>query len=269
MTTSKNSQTFQVRCHVHGQPIKAACHLDSCILHTNFPRVNKCMLVYLAKHDMKSLKPIDISMLKGIPEAQVMKTLAKSLTALRGNTLKASSHTSEIEKKFITLAGRDVCYNCERAITPRMRKNSSHVKIPKSTEKVWYCSSECQEQHPVQWVAVEEASKSDIKTILAWAAKRYSTLGGLEQALGMNRKLLGYSLSSLLGINANDLYPTTKRVKTRSKSLVRRTGSKPEWLTSFYSSMKPLRKAMELKYGPTEMDLTALKAKMDEVIRTI
>lgn len=269
MTTPKKNQKYRVRCHVHGLPIKSPCGLDSCVLHTTFPRVNGCMLVYMAKHNMKSLKPLDISMLSGIPEATITKTLSKVLTTLRNNTLKASSHTNEIERKFVTLEGRDVCYNCEKAITPRMRKHSSHVKLPKSSKKVWYCSASCQEEYPAQWVAAEISSKSDIRTILSWAVKRYSTLGGLEQALGMNRKLLGHSLSVLLDINANDLYPTTKRVKTRSKSLVRRTGSKPEWLTSFYGSMEPLRIAMAHKYGPVSRDLTDLRSKMDEVIRTI
>ena len=104
---------------------------------------------------------------------------------------------------------------------------------------------------------------------MKWAVKKYTTLGGLEQALGMNRTLLGSSLSDVLGIDADTLYSTTERVKTRSRSLVRRTGSKPEWLSNFKELFAPLIDAMESKYGKPKVDGTDLLLEVEAVLSTV
>lgn len=268
MSTKKTKSKYEVRCHVHGETIKVDCHLPQCLFHTGYPGVKQCMLVYLAKHNAKSFKALDIGMLKRVPEADVTKALSKAMLDLRSETLKIS-HYGSVDRSFITLMDRKICYNCEKPITPKVRKKASRVRLPRTDHKIWYCSSKCQNEYPPQWVTAEMECQNDIKTIVAWAVRKYSTLGGLEQALGMNRKLLGHSLDVLLGIDADNLYPTTKRVKTRSKSLVRRTGSKPEWLNKFYEDMAPLREKMTEKYGPVSIDLTKLKNELNTILRTI
>jgi len=111
--------------------------------------------------------------------------------------------------------------------------------------------------------------RTDIRTITEWAVKRYSTLGGLEQALGMNRQLLGETLKNLLGLDAEEIYSTTQRVKTRSKALVRRTGSRPEWLAQFAEVMAPMVMDMEAKYGESSVDLSEISEEVQQVIDNI
>lgn len=111
--------------------------------------------------------------------------------------------------------------------------------------------------------------RTDIKTITAWAVKKYSTLGGLEQALGMNRQLLGETLKKVLGLDAEEIYSTTQRVRTRSKALVRRTGSRPEWLALFPEVLKPLIAIFESRYGKATIDCSSISKEVQKVIDTI
>lgn len=257
-----------IRCQVHGEPIRTDCGLKGCVFWTEYPNVSNCVLVYMAKQDVDSLKPIDIGMLKGIPAAKISRDLSKATTLMRNHTLRVSNQV-EIEPKFVTLRDVEVCYCCETPINYRNRRSAIEAKLPRTKEKIWYCSQSCLDEMPPQFVAAEMRCRTDIKTITAWAVKKYSTLGGLEQALGMNRALLGRTLRDLLGIEADELYSTTQRVKTRSKALVRRTGSRPEWLTNFPDVMKPLIDDMTDKYGEPTMDFTELDAEVQKVIETI
>jgi len=257
-----------IRCHVHGEPIVTDCRLGDCVFHTGYPNVNNCILVYMAKQDVDALKAIDIGMLKNIPANRVARDLARATTSMRNGTLKVSNHT-DIEPKFTTLPDLDVCYSCETPITGRHKKTSVEFRLSKKRQKISYCTPKCAEDHPPQFVAAEMECKTDIRTVTEWAVKRYSTLGGLEQALGMNRQLLGDALKKLLGLDAEEIYSTTQRVKTRSKALVRRTGSRPEWLSKFSDVLAPLVSEMESRYGEATIDLGAISEEVQEVIDTI
>lgn len=264
-----NSNSKEVKCHVHGERITVDCELRECVLHTSYPHVHNCILVYMAKQDLDSLKPIDIGMLKGIPPNKVARDLSKATTMMRNGTLRVSNQT-EVEPKFETMVGASSCYCCETPITSKNRRSSVEAKISKGdSERILYCSSECMDAHPPQYVAAERECRTDIKTILEWAVKKYSTLGGLEQALNMNRNLLGYALKSLLDMDADEIYSTTQRVRTRSKSLVRRTGSRPEWLGNFSDVFVPLVQKMENKYGEVTIDLSSVSTQVQQVIDTI
>lgn len=256
-----------VRCHVHEEPIVTDCSLRECVFHTQYPNVNNCILVYMAKQDVDSLKAIDIGMLKGIPANKVARDLAKATTSMRNGTLRVSNHT-DIEPKFVTVPDLEVCYACEKPIS-RRNKEIQRFPLTQKPHKVVYCSSACAEEHPPQFVSAEMECRSDIKTITEWAVKKYSTLGGLEQALGMNRQLLGDSLKKLLNLDAEEIYSTTQRVKTRSKALVRRTGSRPEWLSQFSEILAPLVAEMEARYGEATIDLGNISDEVQEVIDTI
>jgi len=264
----ENGNKSTIRCQVHGEPIRSKCGLKECVFWTSYPNVNNCVLVYMAKHDVDALKPIDIGMLKGVPSSKVSRDLSKATSMMRGDTLRVSNQV-DIEPKFSTIPGMEVCYSCEAPINYRNRRSSVESKLPKSKHRLWYCSQSCMDTRPPQFIAAETSCRTDIKTITSWAVKRYSTLGGLEQALGMNRALLGKTLKNLLGVEADELYSTTQRVKTRSKALVRRTGSRPEWLTNFQDVMRPLIDDMASKHGEAKDDLSVLYAKVQNVIETI
>lgn len=263
-----SSAENSIRCHVHGEPVVRSCQLKECVFHTTYPNVNNCILVYMGKQDLDSLKAIDIGMLKGLPASRVARDLARATTSMRNGTLKVSNHT-DIEPRFTTLPDLDVCYACETPIVGRHKKTSVEFRLPKKKQRISYCSLKCSEDHPPQFVAAEMECKTDIRTVTEWAVKRYSTLGGLEQALGMNRQLLGDALRKLLNLDAEEIYSTTQRVKTRSKALVRRTGSRPEWLSKFSDVLAPLVEDMEAKYGPSTVDLGNLSVDIQEVIDTI
>jgi len=264
-----NTPAKEVRCHVHKEKVVRDCRLKECVFFTSYPHVHNCILVYMAKQDLESLKPIDIGMLKGIPASRVARDLSRATTLMRNGTLEVSNQT-EVEPKFDTIMGVSACYCCETPITSKNRRSSVEVKVSKGdAEKVLYCSQECADAHPPQYVAAERKCRSDIKTIVEWATKKYSTLGGLEQALNMNRNLLGYTLKSLLGVDADELYSTTQRVKTRSRSLVRRTGSRPEWLGTFSDTLKPLVEKMEKAHGKVTLDLSHVSNEVQRVIDTI
>tara|TARA_Y100000310_G_scaffold336736_1_gene422077 strand:+ start:519 stop:1268 length:750 start_codon:yes stop_codon:yes gene_type:complete len=248
--------------------IRRDCSLSKCVFSTKYPGVKNCILVYMAKQGIDSLKPLDISLLKGIPSNQVSRSLSKATVLMRNNTLKVSNQV-DIEPKFKVLMGMNTCYHCETPITSKNQRHSVESKIPRTGEKVVYCSSKCAEARPAQYVAAEAACGTDIKNIVSWAVKKYSTLGGLEQALGMNRTLLGKTLKDLLGLEADTLYSTTERVKTRSKSLVRRTGSRPEWLTSFHEILQPLIDDMSDEHGPPTVDHSSLIENVNNVIESI
>lgn len=257
-----------VRCHVHKEPIVVDCNLRSCVFHTGYPNVNNCILVYMAKQDVSELKAIDIGMLKNIPANKVARELSRATTAMRNGTLRVSNQT-DIEAKFTTVPDLDVCYACETPILGRHKKTALEFRLSKSKRKISYCSVACSEEHPPAFVSAEMECRSDIKTITEWAVKRYSTLGGLEQALGMNRQLLGSALKKLLNLDAEEIYSTTQRVKTRSKALVRRTGSRPEWLSKFSDILAPFISEMEAKYGEVTIDLGDLSTEVQEVIDNI
>lgn len=257
-----------IRCHVHGEPVVRSCQLKECVFHTAYPNVNNCILVYMGKQDLDSLKAIDIGMLKGLPASRIARDLARATTSMRNGTLKVSNHT-DIEPRFSTLPDLDVCYACETPIVGRHKKTSVEFRLPKKKQRISYCTPKCSEDHPPQFVAAEMECKTDIRTVTEWAVKRYSTLGGLEQALGMNRQLLGDALRKLLNLDAEEIYSTTQRVKTRSKALVRRTGSRPEWLSKFSDVLAPLVEDMEAKYGPATVNLGNLSMDIQEVIDTI
>lgn len=262
------SAVSAVHCQVHGEPIVADCGLSACIFHTNYPNVTKCVLVYMAKQDIEALKAIDIGMLKGIPTNKVSRDLAKAATNMRNGTLRVSNQ-NDIDPKFTTILDLDVCYACESPITPRHKKTLVEFRTTKSSQKISYCSQACFDTHPPQFVSAEMECRTDIRTIAAWAVKKYSTLGGLEQALGMNRQLLGEALKNLLGLDAEEVYPTTQRVKTRSKELVRRTGSRPEWLNNFSEVLAPLVTEMEDRYGEATIDLENISTLVQDVIDRI
>lgn len=257
-----------VRCQVHGEQIATDCHLKECVLHTKYPNVSNCILVYMVKQDVESLRSIDIGMLKGIPASRVSRDLAKATTVMRNGTLRVSNH-NDIDPKFITLNDMEVCYNCETPLVGKHKKSAIEFRLSKNKQRVGYCSTQCAEEHPPQFVAVEMECRTDIKTITEWAVKRYSTLGGLEQALGMNRQLLGDTLKNLLNLDAEEIYSTTQRVKTRSKALVRRTGSRPEWLSRFSDLLSPLVEEMELKHGEATIDLEDISNHIQNVIDNI
>ncbi len=257
-----------IRCHVHGEPIIVDCSLNECVFHTTYPNVNNCILVYMAKQDVELLKAIDISMLKNVPASRVSRDLARATTAMRNGTLRVSNHT-DIEPKFTTLPDMDVCYACEMPLTGKHKKTSVEFRMAKKKQKICYCSQKCADNHPHQFVAAEMECRTDIKTITEWAVKRYSTLGGLEQALGMNRQVLGDALKRLLNLDAEEIYSTTQRVKTRSKALVRRTGSRPEWLSKFSDVLAPVLAEMESRYGTATIDLQNILEEVQEAIDTI
>jgi hypothetical protein len=257
-----------IKCQEHGESIRTSCGLKACVFWTAYPNVHSCILVYMAKQDVDSLKPIDIGMLKGVSASKISRELAKATNLMRNSTLQVSNQV-DIEPKFKTLQEMEVCYECETPINYRNRRTALEVKLPRTKQKIWYCSQSCLDKKPPQFVAAEMNCRTDIKTITAWAVKKYSTLGGLEQALGMNRALLGKTLLELLGVEADELYSTTQRVKTRSKALVRRTGSRPEWLTNFKDVMQPLIDDMTLKYGEPSTDLSDLYVQVREVIDSI
>lgn len=257
-----------VRCHVHGKEIKKPCELKKCVFWTRYPNVNHCILQYMAQQGIDSLKPIDISLLKGIPTTKVNRSLAKATTLMRHSTLKIS-HQVDIEPKFTTLMGMRTCYNCETPISYKNKRGSLESKLPRTGDVIYYCSAACSNERPVQYVAAEMHCGVPIKDVVSWAVKKYSTLGGLEQALGMNRSLLGKTLKDLLGVEADTLYSTTQRVKTRAKSLVRRTGSRPEWLTGFDEVFLPLIEDMESKHGPATVDVATLSEEVKKVIDSI
>jgi hypothetical protein len=267
VSSGRNSENA-IRCHVHGEPIVTDCKLGECVFHTAYPNVNNCVLVYMAKQNVESLKAIDIGMLKGIPASRVSRDLARATTAMRNGTLKVSNQT-DIEPKFTTLPDLDVCYACETPITGRHKKTSVEFRLSKKKQRIVYCTQACVDDHPPQFVAAEMECRSDIKTVTEWAVKRYSTLGGLEQALGMNRQLLGDALKRLLNLDAEEIYSTTQRVKTRSKALVRRTGSRPEWLSKFSDILEPLVAEMEGRYGEATIDLGDISEEVQTVIDTI
>lgn len=257
-----------VRCHVHKEPILLDCKLTPCVFHTSYPGVNRCILVYMAQQDLTALKPIDIGMLKGLSASRVTRDLAKATVAMRNGTLRVSNQ-NDVEPQFTTLPDLDVCYACETPASLRSKKAGIEVKLTRSKAQVWYCSPECLEVHPPHFVTAEMECRTDIKTITSWAVKKYSTLGGLEQALGMNRQLLGETLKRVLGIDAEEIYSTTQRVRTRSKALVRRTGSRPDWLAKFPEVFKPLISKFETKYGKATLDCTNLSNEVQKVIDTI
>lgn len=257
-----------VRCQVHGEAIVRDCSLSDCVFFTEYQKVRNCILVYMAKQDMDSLKPIDIGMLKGIPTKQVSRDLSRATQLMRNDTLRVSRQV-EVEPKFSTIPNIESCCNCETPINYRTRKSAIETKVPRTEQTIYYCSSKCYEEKPPQHVAAEIKCQSDIKTIVSWAVKKYSTLGGLEQALGMNRSMLGETLKNLLGVEADELYPTTQRVKTRSKALVRRTGSRPEWLVNFQDVLQPLVDDMQSKYGEPKVDYSELLAEVQGAIENI
>lgn len=257
-----------IKCQVHGDQIRTDCGLKRCVFWTEYPNVRNCVLVYMAKHDVNSLKPIDIGMLKGVSTTKVSRDLAKATNLMRNDTLRVSNQV-DVEPRFTTLHDLEICYACETPINYRNRRTAIEARLPRTKEKIWYCGQPCLDEKPPQFVAAEMNCRTDIKTIAAWAVKKYSTLGGLEQALGMNRALLGKTLRDLLGIEADELYTTTQRVRTRSKALVRRTGSRPEWLTNFQDVMQPLVEDMSVKYGESSLDMTELYAQVQNVIETI
>lgn len=257
-----------IRCHVHGEQIATDCKLAECVFHTSYPNVNNCVLVYMAKQDVEALKAIDISMLKNIPASRVSRDLARATTSMRNGTLRVSNHT-DIEPKFTTIPDLDVCYSCETPIGKHKKTVEGPFFLSKKKQKVIYCSKKCAETHPPQFVAAEMECRTDIKTITEWAVKKYSTLGGLEQALGMNRALLGTTLKKLLDLDAEEIYSTTQRVKTRNKALVRRTGSRPEWLSRFSDVLMPLITDMEARYGEATIDLGNISEEVQKVIDTI
>lgn len=264
-----SSKGHAVRCQVHGEPVVVDCKLSKCVFHTQYPKVNNCILVYMAKQDVDSLKAIDIGMLKKLPAQKVARDLTKATIAMRNSTLRISNQV-DLEPKFHTVLNLDVCYACEAPVSQgRARKNSLEFHVGKDKGRVAYCSPECAEQHPPPFVAAEIECRTDIKTITEWAVKKYSTLGGLEQALGMNRALLGSALKRLLNLDAEEIYATTQRVKTRSKALVRRTGSRPEWLSQFSDLIKPMVAQMEKRHGRPTLDLSYLSKEVQKVIDSI
>lgn len=254
--------TKDIRCHAHGEVIKVDCSLRGCPLWTKFPNVQNCILVYMDRQELTALKPIDVSVLRRIPVAQVNKKLITAMSVLRGGTLKTSTHT-EISPKFTVLLNQNVCYCCESPIVG----DPAVTSTTREGHKVVYCSQECATKHPPHYVSLEMESKTHVKEILLWATKKYSTLGGLEQALGMSRQTLGESLRSLLGISAEELYPTTQRVRTRAKALVRRTGARPEWLQKF--SLDDLVLAMERAHGKSTVVTSAPLLRVQRVIDSL
>lgn len=255
----------KIRCQVHGQQVVTDCQLKECVFNTKYPGVHNCILVYMAKQDVDSLKPLDIAMLKGWEPATVNRDLLRATTLMRNSTLRVSNNI-DVEPSFSTIMGLSVCYACEAPINSKNWKTAVEAKTPKSKESIWYCSNECHDARPPACIGAEHACRTSIAKIAEWAIKKYSTLGGLEQALGMNREMLGTVLKKHLSKNAEELYATTQRVKTRNQALVRRTGSRPEWLANFHELLLPLVDEMTSKYGKPKGTMVAISAEVQKTI---
>jgi len=152
---------------------------------------------------------------------------------------------------------------------PSYKPQYIRTLMNRSKHHIYYCSPECKEAKPTHYVALEARSRVPVETIVKWAVNKYSTLGALEQALGISRTLLGETVLSILGIDADRLYPTTKRVRTRNRELVRRTGSKPDWLVHIDDRVVKPFKELQAKLGESKKDHSYLVAQAEELIRTL
>lgn len=237
----------RVFCAVHDHEICTNCNLSSCAYYTQYPNVYNCILVYMARQGVEYLSPLDISIVTQTSQKQVIHKLQRAIHYLRGGFMD-SEVNQEIEPSFITLTGYSVCANCEKPVSSMEYKNYISDK-----EYVVYCSENCLERKPPPVIALEKQCKTSIGVILQWAVRKYSTLGALEQALGMNRYLLGQQLHYHLNIDASTIYNTTQRVRTRNEALARRTGQKPRWLIDFSVEMRSFLQKSIRKYGKSRV----------------
>lgn len=253
-----------VICPIHKQEILVPCQLTDCIYFTktSFSEVNNCILVYMAQEKMYTLNAEDISILTNTSLKQINTNLKQAMSLLRTNIV-YNNLNSEIDAKFDVLMNKNVCVVCEK---PALFENN-HILYNNNT--ITYCSNKCFYNKPPAVILLEHKCKEDIKVILKWAIKKYSTLGALEQALGMNRWLLGKQLNIHLGINADTLYKTTQRVRTRKTELLRRTGQRPKWLDDFiYKINKQLVNSTTL-YGQTSLNIENIEKEIKGILNTL
>lgn len=252
-----------VFCAVHDHEICTNCNLASCAYYTQYPNVYNCILVYMAKQEVESLSPIDISVVTQIPSKQVSTSLQQAMTHLRGDFMDSDVNT-ELEPSFITLTNHLVCANCEKPVSSMDYHNYISDK-----EYVVYCSEECMERKPAPVIMLEKKCKTNIGMILQWAVRKYSTLGALEQALGMNRHLLGQQLRYHLNIDASTIYNTTQRVRTRNTSLSRRTGQKPRWLVDYSVKMRKFLQKSIKKHGKPQVNTYNIRMDVKKILNIV
>lgn len=260
----KEYKKTNIICPIHKQEVLVPCQITDCIYYTktSFSKVNNCILVYMAQEKMITLNAEDISILTNISLKQVNYDLKQAMALLRTNVVYDNLNT-EIDAKFDILTNKDVCVVCEK---PVLSENKYNL-YDKYTIK--YCSNKCISLKPPAVILLEYKCQEDIKTILKWTIKKYNTLGALEQALGMNRWLLGKQLRIHLGINADTLYKTTQRVRTRKSELLRRTGQRPKWLDTFITKIKQQLNNSTKLYGQYDLDIEKMNLEINNIINTL
>ena len=254
--SAPKSRSTDVLCAQHGNPVVADCGLSDCSLYTTYSGVRNCILVYMQKHNSHSLSNLDLSILLSEPVKAISDQIKSSLSALRKKSIRTSS-TYDLDASFLILSDLDVCYCCERVLTPSMGLRAQNFR---------YCGPECLAVRPPEIVILEHISGLDLDALILWSLGKYSTVDNFVEALGLSRPLLDELVDRYFGSTLESLYRVASAATVDLPYLLKRSGRPPSWLGSLPEATAGVSARMEGKYGPAGADLERLSLVVADLI---
>ena len=251
---NSKSRGAETACIIHGEPIITGCSLSECALHTTYPGVKNCILVYMSKHKVDTLGTLDLSMLLSIPHTTIKDDTARALSLLRQESVETTS-CHDIDPNFVVLSGVHACSVCESPISGEAYHEELDFK---------YCSSSCLSAKPLQVLALEASCGVDIRDVLVWAANRYITAETFQEALDLPAKMLEELVRKYFNLSIADLY--SQLSPSAPPSLGKRVGRAPAWLSAFSDVTAVVQEKMIDKYGSITVELSALHKEFDNLI---
>ena len=252
--TPPKTRIAEVVCPVHEQSIVSDCALSECAFSTTYPGVRNCILVYMHKHKVDSLGPLDLSMILGQPHKDITDNTNYALKLLRQESVETTT-TFELEAQFFVIKAK-VCCACDSPITDSNKYSSF--------SGFYYCSSACALAKPEAIMLLEAASGVSISKILVWARNKYLTPLAFQQALGLDLVLLDSLVMEYFGISYSELY--TSYTPPELGPLAKRLGRNPTWLKGFSDRTQSIQDTMVSKYGPIHLDFVSLQQELDSSI---
>jgi hypothetical protein len=151
------------------------CKISSCRFHTNNPWTRNCMLIYMDKHERRTMTNHELAFLLSIPPNDVRSRLLAALSKLRQGALHETM--SQDRSEAVTpLPVENVCIVCE------MKTEDLYVE----KEGYSWCSEECWELKPYIAVNLEQQFTMPIDQILQTCIQHFGSTQLMANALGIS-----------------------------------------------------------------------------------
>lgn len=151
------------------------CKVSSCQFHTCNPWTRNCMLIYMDKHERRTMTNHELAFLLSLPSNDVRSRLLVALSKLRQGALHETM-SQDRSDGLTPLPVDNVCIVCE------MTTEDVHVE----KEGYSWCSEECWKGKPYAAVKLEQQFAMPIEQVLRTCVQHFGSTQLMANALGIS-----------------------------------------------------------------------------------